>query len=152
MAIAFAVYEQDWGGYVRHGYEPDPDGTVEVTKGDVTFPARRVETPVPAAFRADERMALERVGRVVRHRTYSLQQETFQRAGFQIVGGKVQGVEVVVCIATEDRYDIFPASTVIRRYESVEEWRLQNDYGHVGPTFEFPGQTYTDHDGRTWQS
>jgi hypothetical protein len=132
---AFAVMDRDWSGYTAHDTVRDPAGSITVTEGGETYQATRVIREVPTAFTEAERAWLEARGTVVPHHTYSLQQESFRRAGFALgtprpgsgTYAEVAALEVVIAIATEDRYGIFPASTVVRRYATIDEWRSSGD-------------------------
>lgn len=136
MSRAYAVMERDWSGYTEYDLREQADGPVTVTQNGRTFRAVREPREVPPAFTAAEREAMQHTGTVVPHSTYSLQQDTFERAGFTLgppaPGARsyatVQGATEVVCIVTEDRYDIFPAGTAVRRYASVDDWRASADY------------------------
>lgn len=129
---AFAVMDRDWSGYTVHDTVRDPEGRITVTVGDEVYQASRVIREVPAAFTEAEREWMERTGTVVPHHTYSLQQSAFAAAGFKLAATPWTHVRVpagaeIVCIATEDRYDIFTAGTVIRRYATIDEWRSSGD-------------------------
>jgi len=132
---AFAVMDRDWSGYTAHDTVRDPEGRITVTVGDEVYQASRVIREVPAAFTEAEREWMQSHGTVVLHRTYSLQQADFAAAGFDLhparpgsgTYAEVEGLRAVVCVATEDRYGIFPTSTAVRRYATIDEWRSSED-------------------------
>lgn len=142
MNIAYAVMEQQWSGYIEAVFVPDPDGPVEVTQDDRRYRARREAREVPPAFTAEERACMEARGVVVLHRTYSLQQQAFREAGFELgppapgaaTCAAVLGVDLVVCIGTEDRYGIVPPDAALRRYPTVEAWRESTDACATAPS------------------
>ena len=132
---AYAVSRSDWEGYEARLRVEDPEGTVQTWKGDQLVMAREEHRQIEPAFTAAERDAMQTFGTVVPHYTYSLQQESFARAGYTL-GGRptgqtalaVLGVELVICIATENRYGIFPVEVKVRRYGTIEGWRASDDY------------------------
>lgn len=72
-------------------------------------------------------------GRLVPHHTYSMQQESFVRAGFEVTASpwkvRLPVGSLVVGLGARDRYDIFacPGDYDVWTFESVEEWRAGRD-------------------------